>query len=632
MFTRLTATVTIGLVSAAASAQTITVTTLNDVSDFSGAQRVGDLPGPDGRVSFREACTAANNTPGPQTIAFAIPRSEWWLIPNIALLRLENGVFPLTDDGTTVDFTTQTAFTGDTNPDGWEVGIYGLEPNGLGSQAISISGNDCVIKGLDRVLQRGYAVRITGNNNRVISCTTSGPLYAAVYVSGFVGGPNPTGNTVGGTLPGDGNILSAGNSGVRIDGPATNTIVIGNRLTGSFAGVEVRGATQFGAVVRNTRIGGPTAAERNVISGAGHYGEEGFPVGDQVSIIDADGTLVEGNFIGTTPDGMARQEPQTGPNGVEVRDSRNTVIRANVIAGLRTVGINHAAGQVFGEAIHLGATNDDTRGVVIQGNQIGVGADGVTPIVTRAGVLITPVTSLHHVMGALIGGTQPGEGNHIASVETFGIFVSALENGVTIFGNSIHDSGNIGIELAAFSGADGPTPNDPLDADTNGGNRLQNYPVLDSADSSGSATMVRGTLSSAAGSAYRVEFFASGACDPSGFGEGQRFLGGVEVTTDAMGNAAIDATVPTATPLGWVVTSTATDLATGDTSEFSGCIPVQAGTCPADFNHSGAVDSQDYFDFLTAFFAGAAGADFNADGVIDSQDFFDFLNAFFAGC
>jgi hypothetical protein len=99
-----------------------------------------------------------------------------------------------------------------------------------------------------------------------------------------------------------------------------------------------------------------------------------------------------------------------------------------------------------------------------------------------------------------------------------------------------------------------------------------------------------------------------------------------------MGNAAIDATVPTATPLGWVVTSTATDLATGDTSEFSGCIPVQAGTCPADFNHSGAVDSQDYFDFLTAFFAGAAGADFNADGVIDSQDFFDFLNAFFAGC
>src|SRR5688500_6909637 len=53
------------------SGETITVTTCNDVSDFSGAQQVSDLPGPDGRVSFREACTAANNTPGGQTIAFA---------------------------------------------------------------------------------------------------------------------------------------------------------------------------------------------------------------------------------------------------------------------------------------------------------------------------------------------------------------------------------------------------------------------------------------------------------------------------------------------------------------------------------------------------------------------------------
>lgn len=57
-----------------------------------------------------------------------------------------------------------------------------------------------------------------------------------------------------------------------------------------------------------------------------------------------------------------------------------------------------------------------------------------------------------------------------------------------------------------------------------------------------------------------------------------------------------------------------------------------ADACPADFNEDGLANSQDYFDFLTAFFAQAPEADFNDDGVINSQDYFDFLTAFFAGC
>lgn len=57
-----------------------------------------------------------------------------------------------------------------------------------------------------------------------------------------------------------------------------------------------------------------------------------------------------------------------------------------------------------------------------------------------------------------------------------------------------------------------------------------------------------------------------------------------------------------------------------------------ATPCPADFNQDGAVNSDDFFDFLNAFYANDPGADVNGDGAVNSDDFFDFLNTFFTGC
>ncbi len=58
-------------------------------------------------------------------------------------------------------------------------------------------------------------------------------------------------------------------------------------------------------------------------------------------------------------------------------------------------------------------------------------------------------------------------------------------------------------------------------------------------------------------------------------------------------------------------------------------------SCPCDWNSSGTINSQDFFDFIACFFgacqSGQTG-DYNTDGVINSQDFFDFLNCLFEGC
>jgi parallel beta-helix repeat protein len=123
---------------------------------------------------------------------------------------------------------------------------------------------------------------------------------------------------------------------------------------------------------------------------------------------------------------------------------------------------------------------------------------------------------------------------------------------------------------ASTSATMGSPANDVGDGDA-GANGLQNFPVLSAVATDGAGNVhIAGSLNAVPGVAtYRVEFFAHGSADPTGFGEGRRYLGFTNVTTDAAGNAVIGVTLAASvTAATDYVTVTATDSA-NNTSEYA---------------------------------------------------------------
>lgn len=360
-----------------------------------------------------------------------------------------------------------------------------------------------------------------------------------------------SGNTIGGSAPGAGNVISGNvQEGVRTAANATANVIAGNLI-----GLEPTGTTALAngydgvaLVSPGNTVGGTTPGAGNVISGNGNPGGSGV-------YVDAAGagTVVQGNRIGTNAAGTAAVGNKF--NGVQIRG--NDVVVGGSAAGAGNVISGNVTAGVF-------LTNAAT-GAHVQGNLIGVAVDGTSALANgRDGVTLGSTTT-GPASGNTVGGLLPGEGNVIAFNARDGVRVTS-GSGNAILSNAIHDNLSRGIDL----GGDGVTANDggsPPDLDA-GANGLQNFPTLTLAAGGGGTTAVTGTLAGTPSATFTVQVFSNAACDGTN-GEGRTLLGTVEVVTDASGAATIDALLPVEAAVGEAVTATASGAE--GTSELSPC-------------------------------------------------------------
>ncbi len=201
---------------------------------------------------------------------------------------------------------------------------------------------------------------------------------------------------------------------------------------------------------------------------------------------------------------------------------------------------------------------------------------------------------LDNVNGGWIGGEIDPGGHPLLSYDN--VITHNGDNGITYVwtsssagrwgvradSNVISDNGDLAIDL----GADGPTPNDALDADE-GANDLNNAPVLFRAESgSGLGAGIAGQINTSANTRQDVTLYLADTCDPNGSPQGGTILGtlvsgsatfGGVGPTDSTGVANFTLDI-TGLPVGKYVTATATnDRSPGSTSEYSNCVRIGSG-------------------------------------------------------
>jgi hypothetical protein len=503
-------------------------------------------------------------------------------------------------------------------------------PNGGGIQLIDAA--NVTVGGTSASDRNVISGNTTGIGVFVGGANTTGAVVAGNYIGTNPAGTGALANVqgvevqdapgvmIGGTATGAGNLIS-GNSfeGVAISGLVTGTTLAGNligtdkngtaALGNVSAGVHIHDAVSGTAGVPSVIVGGSSAAARNVISGNG--GANGVIVSGTSS-----GAVIAGNYIGITPSGAAALANDIGimvaagsgttiggtatgagnvisgntHDGVQINSASSTTVVGNVIGltadgttalgnggvGNPGVGVN----VVSGTGAVVGGSTAGARNVIsgnmdagilltapatVRGNYIGSGKNGTAPVPNQG-----PGVNVDNVAGVTIGGTNAADANLIIANVGAGVRVSGSSAQAAILGNSITDNALLPIDLV--DGGPAVTLNDPGDGDT-GPNGLQNFPDLTSAASTVSAAHISGTLTSIASQTYSVELYTSTHCGGVGpYGEGQTFLGRVNVMTDGTGVGSFNASVPPI-PLTNTVSATATD-ASGNTSEFAHCIGV----------------------------------------------------------
>ena len=338
---------------------------------------------------------------------------------------------------------------------------------------------------------------------------------------------------IGGALPGAGNVVAANRVGIAIEDRARDIRLRGNRV----------GLDPLGRPVPNTEDGvSIIAGARNVDVGGPTAGDQNWIVGgaNGLTIADPATTNVRllGNVFGRTPGGL--------PAGSDVA--------IHVSAGSRIVIGRAGSGNTIVAATQAGILLHGAAQITIAGNHIGLLPDD-TPLGNAVGLLLRDGARDNTIEDNRIGGnTGPG-------IEILGD--ASVRNRLT--GNVFLPNGGLAIDL----GGDGPTPNDPADVDA-GPNRLLNAPVIDSLtheariDNGGSAR-----ISGTATPRIRVELYRVGADDlpgllphPSGHGPGVEFIGLVRAGADGAWSARRQ--IPPGSP----VTAVAVD-SFGNTSEFA---------------------------------------------------------------